>query len=333
MRRALAAVTLVILFVAAALGIHSCQVTQTDNSLKDYNTSVRALLVKSNITGDNVFKALSGRASTSNEEALQSQLDTAAAHAADQLTDAGSFSVPGQMQAAQQNLLLTLRMRRDAIATIAKSIEPAVGSTTRAAAIDAIAAANAQVYASDVVYKSYVLPEIVGALQSAGIAVGGVDGQVVDEGQVISDLGWLQPSFVATELGTPVAGSTSSQACVPGRHGHSLNFVSVAGAQLSATPASNPSISSSPPPTFTLNVTNGGTFDEYKVACKVTVATLSDTGTSAISETLPGQSSNCSVTLPSAPSPGTYQVTAEVVPVCGEKNIANNSLTFTITFS
>ncbi len=333
MRRVIAAVALVIVVLVAALGIHSCQVTQTDNSLKDYNTSVRLLMKESNATGDNVFKALSRGASTSNEGVLQTKLNTAAGHAEAQLSQAASFSVPGQMQKAQQNLLLTLQMRHDAIGSIARSIEPAVGNTTREAAIEAITAANAQIYASDVVYKGYVLPEIVGALQSAGIAVGGVSGEVLNEGQVISDLGWLQQSFVETTLGTPVASSSSTTTTVTGLHGHALNFVSVAGSELNPAPGSNPSIPASPPPTFTLNITNGGDFNESNVGCKVSVTGLSDTGTATIAQTSPKQTTTCAVTLPSAPTPGTYGVTAEVLPVPGETNTKNNLLTFSITFS
>jgi hypothetical protein len=82
-----------------------------------------------------------------------------------------------------------------------------------------------------------------------------------------------------------------------------------------------------------LNLTNGGDFDEYNVVCKVTVTGLSDTGSYTIPETFPGHTTTCPVTLPSAPTAGTYTVTAEVVPVEGETNTANNFLMFSITFS
>jgi hypothetical protein len=326
-------VGIVLLVVLAAVGIHSCQVTQTNNSLKDYNTSVRSLIQQSNNTGGYVFRLLSGGASTTNETGLTQSLNDAAKTASSQLSSASNLSVPGAMQSAQQNLLLTLRMRRDAIMSIASEIEQAVGTTTRTDAVNAIAAANAQFYASDVTYKLYSLPEIVGALQAAGIAVGGANGQVVDGGQVLPDLGWLQPSFVATKLGTPITtSSSSSHPFVAGLHGHSLNSVSVAGTTLNPTPASNATIASSPPPTFTLNLTNAGDFNEYNVKCTVSVTGLDDTGTYTIPETFAHQSSSCAVTLPSAPKPGTYEVTATIAAVQGETNTTNNTLTFSVTF-
>jgi len=110
-----------------------------------------------------------------------------------------------------------------------------------------------------------------------------------------------------------------------------LNFVTVDGQQLS-TQLTN-TIAANPAPTFTLNITNGGNFDEYQVGCKAWVKGLNDIGISMIPETRPGQTYNCQVTLPSAPKAGTYTVEAEVVPVPGEKNIANNFLYFPVTFS
>ncbi len=331
-RRAIAAVGLLLFVILAAWGISRCSAAQTENSLKDYNTSVNSLMQASNSNGQQVFAKLSGGANTSNEVQLKDELDSLATTAGKQLAQAQGLSVPDQMQTAQQNLLLTLQMRHDATAVIAGEIEPAVGTSTREAAINAIAAANSQFYASDVIYKDYVVPEIANALTSNGIAVGGANGEVINGGQVITDLGWLEPAFVATKLGTPIGGasSSSSHPFVPGLHGHSLNSVSVGGTTLGTT-GSNP-VAASPPPTFTLNITNGGDFNEFNVVCKVSVAGTTDSATYTIPETLKQQTTTCPVTLPSSPAAGTYQVTAEVEPVEGETNVANNSATYSITF-
>ncbi len=332
-RRVVAVVVLVVVVILLAVGIHSCQVSQTNDSLKNYNTNVYSLIQRSNRTGATVYSLLARGASASNEAQLQNSLVNATKTADGLLSEAQGLSVPSAMQTAQQNLVLTLQLRRDAFRTMAAEIEPAVGTTTRAYAVNQIAAANAQMYASDVIYKVYVLPEIVGALNAAGIAVGGANGQVLNGNQILNDRGWLDPSFVATELGTPVSGgaSSTSHPFQPGLHGHSLNSVSVGGTQLST--ASTATISHSPAPTFTLSLTNGGDFNEYNVKCTITIAGLNDSGTYTIPETYKGQNATCPVTLPNPPTPGTYQVTAEVVPVQGETNTSNNSMTFSITFS
>ena len=49
-RQIVAVAALLVVVVLAAIGIHSCQVSQTDNSLKDYNTSVNQLMTASNQT-------------------------------------------------------------------------------------------------------------------------------------------------------------------------------------------------------------------------------------------------------------------------------------------
>ena len=110
--------------------------------------------------------------------------------------------MPDEAKAAQTDLLLTLQMRRDGIAQIAQQIQPALQASTATDAVNQIAAEMARFYASDVVYKSYALPSIVGALHNAGIAVGGTNGEPVEGGQFLPDLQWLTPSFVATSLHT-----------------------------------------------------------------------------------------------------------------------------------
>jgi hypothetical protein len=80
-------------------------------------------------------------------------------------------------------------------------------------------------------------------------------------------------------------------------------------------------------------VTNGGHFDQYNVVCKVSVTGLSDTGRATIAQTTPGQTTTCQVTLPTAPPAGTYNVTAEVVPVPLETDTTNNYQTFPVRFT
>ena len=65
--------------------------------------------------------------------------------------------------------------------------------------------------------------------------------------------------------------------------------------------------------------------------CKVSLSGTSDSGQTTVPQTTAGQSSSCQVTLPSAPPAGNYTMTAEIAPVLGETNSANNKLTFPIT--
>jgi hypothetical protein len=326
-RRAIAFVVLVVVLILIVLGVHSCQTSAHISSLKNYNNNVASLIQQSNQIGRGLFTLLSS-GSSGNVSALQNSIDEARISADSQLSKARGLDVPDDMKPAQQNLLLTLEMRRDAIANVAAEIQPALGTTTSKDAISAIAAQMARLYASDVVYKDYTTPLIASALHHSGIAVGGSGGQTIESGQFVSDLGWLNPTFVATKLGSKVP--TASGKPAPGLHGHSLDSVTVGGTTLQT--GSTNTIPASPPPAFTLHFTNGGQNTETGVVLKVTVSGTSIQGQTVVPQTTAGQSTTGQVTLASSPPAGNYTVTATVEPVPGEKNTSNNSQSFPVTF-
>ena len=325
----MAVVVVIVIIVLLAVLVHSCDVSAQNSSLRDYTNSVSVEIQRSDDTGAQLFNALGSGRNHNNPTGLAQQITGLATSAQQQLSTVENLSVPGSMQAAQNKLVLAFRMRRDGVRTIATEIQPALGTSTNVDAIKKIATADSLFYGSDVLYKAYVGPEMAAALHAAGIGVGGTNGESINPGQFLPDLGWLDTSFIATKLGSRVSGGHVNTAA-PGLHGHTLNSVSVAGTQLSTTTTTT--IPASPPPTFVLNVTNGGQYTEYNVGCKVSVVGLTDTGSTTLSQTTAGQTTDCSVRLPRAPTPGTYQVTAEIAPVPGEKNTANNALTFSVTF-
>ncbi len=320
---------ILVVLILIVLGVHSCQISARNSSLKDYTNSVSSLIQQSNQTGSRFFGLFSSGAA-SNPTALQTSINQARASAAAQLSRAHGLSVPDEMKAAQTNLLLALQMRRDALANIASQIQPALGTSANKDAVTAIAAEMARLYASDVVYKDYTTPAIARALHGAGIAVGGANGESIAAGQFVNDLGWLTPTFVATQLGTKLPGSTSSGKVTPGLHGHQLNTVSVGNTALQ--PGATNTVAASPPPTFILHFANTGTNTETNVICKVSVSGSSDTGQTVVPQTTAGESTTCQVTLHSSPAAGTYTVNATVEPVPGEKNTSNNTLSFPVTF-
>jgi hypothetical protein len=327
-RRAIAAGAILVVVILIVLGVHSCQISARNSSLKNYNNNVASLIQQSDQTGSQLFNQLSSGGGANNATNLQNQINQTRVNAESQLSHAKGLDVPDEMRNAQTNLLLALQMRRDGIANIALQIQPALGTSTSKDAVNAIAAEMARFYSSDVIYKDYTIPEIVAALHSAGIGVGGTNGQTIEPGQFLPDLGWLTPTFVATKLGASIP--TPSGKPAPGLHGHSLDSVSVNGTTLQT--GSTNTISASPPPAFTLHFTNSGQNTENNVVLKVSVSGTSVSGQTIVPQTTAGQSTTGQVTLSSSPPKGTYTVTAEVVPVPGEKNTANNSLSFPVTF-
>jgi hypothetical protein len=329
-RRAVAGGGVLVALIVIVLGVHSCQVSSRNSSLRDYTNNVSSLMQESDNTGSSFFGLLSGASSAGSATSLQNQINNASSSATSTLNKAQNLDVPDQVKTAQQNVLLALTMRRDGMSGIAKLVQNALGPSTSSDAINKIAAQMALFYASDAVYKDYAAPQIVGALHAAGITVG-PSGESLDPGQFLPDLGWLTPSFIATKLGTGSSSTPSSSGPItPGTHGHSLNSVSVAGVTLQT--GSTNAIPASPPPTFDLNYTNGGQNNETNVSLKVSVSGTSISGQATQPSTTAGQTYDTKVTLKSSPPPGPYTVTATVQPVPGEKNTANNTLSYEVTF-
>jgi hypothetical protein len=329
-RQAVLGVAVVIMIVLIAIGVHSCQASAAKSALQDYSNNVASLIEQSDQTGSQFFGILASGSGSSDATSLQTQINQTRVTAANELARAKSIDVPGAVNTAQQQLLWALQMRLDGITNIAAEIQPALGTSARKDAINAIAAEMARFYASDVLYKDYAVPQLVSALHGSGIPIGGTNGQQIVGRQFLPNIEWLSPSFVAGELHVTLPAAAGGK-FVPGLHGHALNSVSVAGTTLQT--GSTNSIPASPAPTFTLNFTNGGDFNETNVVCEVTVSGTGVSGQTTVPQTFAHQPATCDVKLSSAPPRGTYTVQATIKPVRGEKDISNNSLSFPVTFS
>jgi hypothetical protein len=323
-----AVAVLVVLFILVVLGVHSCQVSARKSALQDYNANVVAVAQQSNATGRTFFSVLTA---SGNAHSKQTSLNQARVSADQELSKAKGFSVPDQAKTAQTNLVLALTMRRDALRDVAQNIQPALASSTSKDAVATIATEMARLYASDVLYKDYTLPAVLGALKSAGVAVTGPNAAQVEPGQFLPDIRWMTPTFVAAQLHATSAttGTTSNKKPAPGPHGHRLISVTVNGTTL--TSGASATVSASPPPTFTLNFQNTGQSQETNVVCQVTV-TSGVSGQTVVPQTTPGQQTSCNVPLSTAPPSGTYTVTARIERVPGEVSVTRNSQTFQITF-
>lgn len=328
-RRTVALVALVIVIVLLVIGVHSCSVSQANSALRNYNDSVASLIRASNQNGDQMFSALSGGVNTSNVTTVAQQVDTARLTASNQLTKAENLGAPGAVGTAQQNLVQLMRMRRDAMANIAADLPQTLQSSTAGPAVNSIAAEMERLYGSDVLYKDYVLPNIVKALKQAGIAVGGADGEPIDANQLVPNVQWVLPSFVASQLKVSVPASSGGKPA-PGLHGHALDSCSVGSNTLSTSSATTLPTGSAP--TLTCQVTNGGTNTETNVIVSASVSGTSITGQGTIPQTQAGQQYNVQITLSKAPPAGTYDLVVDVHAVPGETNLSNNKQTYPVTF-
>jgi hypothetical protein len=328
-RRLIAGGVLVVIVIVMVLLINGCEASQNTSSLKSYASNVYNLVQSSDTNGRNMFADLRSGEGKNDVDSLQQQVNAALSTAGANLRNTEGLSAPGAMATAQQNLVTVMRLRHDGIAQIAANIQDALSSTTSEDGVYALSQGTSELYASDVIYKTYVGTAIAGALHGDGLVVGGTDGIQINAGQIVPDLGWLQQNnigeWIGATLPTKVANGPCANTC-----GHALASVSVGSTTLVSGVTNT--IPASPAPVFQLTVTNSGQSTEYDVECKVDVAG-DETATATVPKTAPGGTYTCTVPLKSPPTPGQYKVTAEVVPVTGETNTQNNSLNFSVTFN
>ena len=319
---------IIVVLILIILGIHSCQVSSRNSALKDYNNSVNSIITQSNGTSGQLFSELSGGGGANNASSLAEQINQNTSKARSELQNAAGLSVPSQVSTAQEKVLLALQMRLDGITAIGGEIQPALNATTSRSAVDQIATQMARFYGSDVVFLDYGEPEIASALNST---VGHGNWTPYSGGQFLPNLNWLSPSYVAGKLGASLPQSPAAK-CVSGQLvGDALDSVSVVGQQLN--PSGGNTIATSPAPTFTLSITDGGQTTLSGVQLKVSVQGTSVKGTGTIPLVKSnGGTATGTVTLSSEPPTGSNTVVATVVPVHCETNTSNNTLTFPVTF-
>jgi hypothetical protein len=315
--------------ILIVIGVHSCQVSQANSDLRNYAVSVASLMDQSGHTSNKFFTLLSTGHNTASASSLPSLVDESQLAATNQLNSARGLSVPDQLQPAQQQIILALQMRVNGITAIGKELPSAFQAQTSSTAVNTIAADMAQFYASDVLYKDYALPLILSALRNSGIPAGGTNGEPISQAQFLPGISWLNPTFVGQQLSAATVPAQSGP-LAPGTHGHALNSVSAGGKTLQ-TGVTN-TVAAHPTPTFTLNFINSGQNTETGVVCKVAVEGSSISGTATVARTAAGQSYSCHVKLSGSPQAGSYTVKATIEPVRGEKNTANNTQTYSVSF-
>ena len=328
-RRLVAAGAVVVIVVVMALLIHSCDASATNSALKNYNASVFQLITGSTGNAQTVLRKLT----QGNLTSISTDLASAEQKAQQNLSHAQSLNAPSQMAAAQSSLVDVMHLRQHALLLIANNAQQAASKSTSKDAVYQISLGTSELYSSDVIYKSFVAPDIAKALNAAGIAIGGGSGeQPINGDQVIPDLGWLNQTWIAdkinAQLSTAQANANNDQ---PGlTHGDQLDGSTVAGVLL--TNGGSYTLTASQSKVWVLSVTDGGQTSENDVGCSVKIQNVSDSGTATIPTVAAGATTSCTVTLPSTPPTGPYSVTANVAKVPGEKNVTNNTQTYTVTF-
>jgi hypothetical protein len=331
-RQAVALGGLIVLIILIVLGINGCLNSRKDNALKDYNRNVAAVINDSDgSVGKPFFQLMSQGARNSQD--LQVQVNELRQSADQDVKRAKSFSVPGDMNAAQRNLELVLNLRAEGLGKIADLVPSALGrGQTAENAMKSIAAEMQTFLASDVVYSARVAPLINDALDKNGI-----HGQQIAGSQFMTSVAWLSPTYVSDRLTGTSSGTGTSGEPTPGLHGHGLLSTSIGDKVLQ--PSSTGAVTTVPASsnvTFTVKFANQGDSDErnVKVSLNVKGGGKNITQTKTIAQTKTKTDATVNIPLGQAPPVGTgTTVTVSIGKVPGETNLTNNRSEYTVIFT
>lgn len=333
-RRAVAAGVGLLILLLLFFGIRGCLDSRKENALKDYNRDVTGLAQESDETATAFFETLVQSDLSPVDQ--QTELNSLRSQAEQQLENAQELSVPGDMEPAQQYLLLSLQLREEAMGRIAQKIPSARGSERAAAeeATSQIAGQMEKLLASDIVWSQRVTPFVGQALADQDLD------ERVATSRAVTSLSWLNPATVADEIGGQAsnedAEDTNDETAAPGLHGHGLVSTSVG--DLTLQPGGTPNrIPASGNPTFSVTFANQGDNNEENVRVRVSVKPQTGreiSATKTVDQTTAGTEATVEVPLGQAPPIGTpATITVEVLKVPGEEKVDNNEQEYTALFT
>lgn len=316
-RRLIAVGVGVLFLILFVVGIRGCLEARSDRGLRNYASDMGTIMAESEQRGKDFFEAIE----STTEIDLANQVASLRG-ASEQLLDrAEALDAPGQMRGAQSAATLSLRLRRDALATVSENVTGAAADTETADAIESITNAMGELYASDILWIQVADPEIQGVLQEEGVE--GIDmpaGNFMPEG---SGTEFLDQTEIAS-----IFSGVSGEDSVPGEHGLGLIQTSLGDTTL------DPDITnevSSESDEIAIQVQNQGTAEEAGIG--ITVTLEGNTFETDIPELAPGETGEAKLRLSPLPQPGA-EVTIEVLvdPVPGEAVADNNTSSYQVIF-
>jgi hypothetical protein len=344
-RRAGAIGVAIVVIAILFFGIRAYLSSEATQALKNYNSNVTTL-IEGEQTGvaQPLFASLAtapGTAGQLNLTQLQSAIYQDYVTANQDAQTAAAWSVPSAVAGAQQDLLLVLDLRAEAIDKVSQQIDLVLQNDSMSA-IETIAGAMNMINASDVIYSVRVQPLIEQALAKDGIQVAGTGAGGVSLGgeQVISSTFLPNPSWtVAGYVQGRLVGSTSPQlggSLGVGTHGHKLVGVMAGSTEL--LPGQLNTVPWTKDLNYTVSFENDGENDEFGVITKLSLTSASTSPQNTeigTRETMPGQTYQSTLTFGTyVPPPNTpLRLTATIVPVVGEHDISNNTLTYIVEFT
>jgi hypothetical protein len=307
--------------ILIVIGIRGCLEARSDRALRNYDSDVATVMQQSEQSGKDFFNLLSGTSGSSSSLDAQQEVLRQRDTSQTLLDRAHQIGAPGQMHDAQNAVIQTLTLRRDALSSIAQNVTQATARTQTGNAIAAISAAMGSLYASDVLWTQIGKPEIEKVLDDEG-----VDGTPLPTGKFMpaNATDYLNQTTLVTKLNA-LTGQTATSG---GTHGLQLLQTQIGGQTLTPDSSNNVPGDSSE---IDIEVQNSGDSDETGIQVSVTVGGSQLTG--QLSALAAGETGTVKIPITSKPTPGTDTTLQVVVrPVPGEQITTNNPSTYSVVF-
>jgi hypothetical protein len=300
--------------ILIVIGFRGCLEARSDRALRNYDSDVATIMQQSEQSGKDFFNLLNSTSGTSSSLDAQQEVLRQRDTSQTLLDRADDIDTPGQMNDAQNAVIQTLTLRRDALSSIAENV-------TQATARQAITNAMGSLYASDVLWTQIAKPDIQNTLDDEG-----VDGTPLPNGNFMpaNATDFLDQTTLVTKLNA-LTGQTTTTG---GVRGLQLDSTTIGGQTLTPDSANTVPADSQE---IDITLTNSGESDETGITVTVTLGGQELNG--QLQALSAGEQGTVKIPLTSRPTPGT-DTTVEVVvtPVPGEQLTENNQSTYTVIF-
>jgi len=328
-RRTLAVVAGLIVLILLVLGIRGCLDARKEEAMQNYVTDANELVRQSNSGGRRLFRVLQGPGGQDQAVNTENALNGERVASSGLVDQARDLDPPDELSTAQRYLVETLELRRDGVAGIANAVPQALADQERRQSTRRVSQMMRVFSASDVIYSTRYVPNVNRALEEEEVAA-----EEPVQSNFLPDTEWLDPTFVADQIGGIRGGGDSDQAAAPGLHGNGLGAVTLGGVAL--VPGASATVPLTGDLAFEVQVSNQGDNTETDVPVRVTVGEGGDASTAeeTIDEIAAGETKTVSIPLDEQPATGeNVPVEVEVEPVPGEEMTDNNTGDFTVIFT
>jgi hypothetical protein len=307
--------------ILIVIGFRGCLEARSDRALRNYDSDVATIMQQSEQSGQDFFNLLNSAGGTSSSLDAQQEVLRQRDTSQTLLDRADDVDTPGQMDDAQNAVIQTLTLRRDALSSIAENVTQATARTQTADAIQSITDAMGSLYASDVLWTQIAKPDIQNTIEDEG-----VDGTPLPNGRFMpaNATDFLDQTTLVTKLNA----LTGQTATTGGVRGLQLDSTTIGGQTLTPDSANTVPADSQE---IDITLTNSGESDETGITVTVTLGGQALNG--QLQALSAGEQGSVKIPLTSTPTPGT-DTTLEVVvtPVPGEQLTENNQSTYTVIF-